>query len=313
MNTKDRDVPPIDPRMMELLTHPDPSNDLSTLHRAFFVQELIQEELKYPDDALLVQAFAAVDRGKFAPEDQQHLAYHNSIVPLKDGSTISQPSLVAGMMRELELDGSGRCFEVGTASGYGAALLGQCVEEVVTVEHDANLAAKATDKLNDLGYSNISVVTGDGLNETKNHGLFDKIIVTAAVRYVPPSLLDCLAEGGSLVVPVGPTPDSQILMVAKKVDAIPRIYPARVYKNRGVEFVPLISNASGGWKLEELERLNKAKLQFFDKSGQDINDLRKRVGRSHHIDPSRPEVLDFILKTFPFPPHVYDEALDPLS
>jgi protein-L-isoaspartate(D-aspartate) O-methyltransferase len=154
-------------------------------------------------------AFRAVDRGRFVPDDETDAAYHDAPIRLADDdggalvSTISQPSMVAYMLEELDVQPAQRVLEIGTASGYDAALLASLVGPagaVVSVEIDGALAAAAADRLRVL--ANVTVVAGDGHEGYDRFAPYDRIIVTAGAADVAPAWLEQLAPGGRLVVPL---------------------------------------------------------------------------------------------------------------
>jgi len=144
-----------------------------------------------------------VDRHKFVPEEIRHQAYSDRPLPIGEGQTISQPYIVALMTELLELKKGDTVLEVGTGSGYQAAILAELADYVYTIEIIESLAVSAERLLRELGYGNIDVKTGDGYIGWKEFAPFDAIIVTAAPPHVPHPLLDQLKEGGRLVIPVG--------------------------------------------------------------------------------------------------------------
>jgi protein-L-isoaspartate(D-aspartate) O-methyltransferase len=154
-------------------------------------------------DECVLSAMGEVPRELFVPEDERRRAYHDGALRIGEGQTISQPWIVASMAQLLELDGGERVLEVGTGSGYGAAVLSRCCREVVTIERHPSLARQAAELLADLGYHNVEVRTGDGTRGAPDRAPFDGICVTAtASREPPPALFDQLAPGAPLVCPV---------------------------------------------------------------------------------------------------------------
>jgi protein-L-isoaspartate(D-aspartate) O-methyltransferase len=139
----------------------------------------------------------------FVPLNQQLYAYQDSPLPIGLGQTISQPYIVAYMTAQLELEGDGVLLEIGTGSGYQAAILGSLAGEVHTIERHPRLAEVAGRVLQDLGYNNITIHEGDGTHGLPQHAPYQGVMVTAAAPEVPQPLLDQLAEGGRLVMPVG--------------------------------------------------------------------------------------------------------------
>lgn len=151
----------------------------------------------------VLQAMRAVPRHLFVPEEYRHLAYADGPLPIGEDQTISQPYIVALMTQLLELKGDETVLEIGTGSGYQAAVLGKLARQVYTIEIHDTLARKAARTLQQLGYSNVSVMTGDGSRGLLAHGPFDGILVAAAAPEVRGVLLEQLANGGRLVIPIG--------------------------------------------------------------------------------------------------------------
>jgi protein-L-isoaspartate(D-aspartate) O-methyltransferase len=181
----------------------------------------------------VLSALLAVERHRFVPADLQDEAYADHPLPIGAGQTISQPYVVA-VMTELARIGPGdRVLEVGTGSGYQAALLSVLAQEVWSIEILPELAARARALLAELGHSNVHVETGDGYRGWPAAAPFDAIVVTAAPPRVPPPLLEQLAPGGRLVIPVGED-DEQVLEVWERTrDGV------RVTREFPVRFVPM--------------------------------------------------------------------------
>ncbi len=181
-----------------------------------FRERMVREQLQARDirDARVLAAMLKVPRHEFVPESYRDSAYDDNALPLKMGQTISQPYIVAYMTQALELRGTERVLEIGTGSGYQAAVLAEIVPEVYTIEILPQLQEEAAAVLNRLGYSNIKFRAGDGYLGWPEHAPYDRIIVTAAPEEVPQPLIDQLKEGGRLVVPVGII--SQDLIVVEK-------------------------------------------------------------------------------------------------
>lgn len=155
-------------------------------------------------DERVLTAMAMVPRERFLPGELADVAYEPSPLPIAVGQTISAPLIVAVMTAALELTGVERVLEVGTGSGYAAAVLSRCVREVVTVEYHAELASRASRVLSGLGHRNVEVRCGDGARGAPDRAPFDAISVTAmAPEELPPALVGQLAAGGRLVGPVG--------------------------------------------------------------------------------------------------------------
>ena len=189
-------------------------------------------------EAIDLEVMAALDRVPrhgFVPPEIEELAYENRPLPIGHGQTISQPYIVALMTHLLGLSLHDRVLEIGTGSGYQAAVLAELVERVHTIEIVPPLARQVTERLPRLGYGNVEVRLGDGYHGWPEAGPFDAIIVTAAASHVPPPLVDQLAPEGVLVIPVGEHFSVQmLLLVRKRADgevSVRQILPVR--------FVPL--------------------------------------------------------------------------
>lgn len=167
-------------------------------------------------DAAVIEALRTVPRHEFVPQPYREFAYLNRPLPIGEDQTISQPYIVA-LMTDLAGVGPGsRVLEIGTGSGYQAAVLAEIAEHVYTIEIIDPLGRQARTTLARLGYDNVSVRIGDGYAGWPEHAPFDAVIVTAAPETVPVPLVDQLAVGGRLVVPVGPQFESQVLRVIEK-------------------------------------------------------------------------------------------------
>ena len=187
-------------------------------------------------DEKVLAALAAVPRELFVPEQLRRNAYADRALPIGSGQTISQPFMVATMLEALRLDG-GRVLEVGTGSGYQAALLAELADEVVTIERVPELAEEARRTLARVGYERVDVRVGDGTLGVPERAPFDGIIVAAAAPAVPEPLYDQLAPGGRLVVPVGTRRDQWLEIVERGPDG-----PIRV-RTVPCRFVPLLGAA----------------------------------------------------------------------
>jgi protein-L-isoaspartate(D-aspartate) O-methyltransferase len=180
-------------------------------------------------------AMAAVPREEFVLPAYRHMAYRNSPLPIAAGQTISQPLIVALMTELLEPQPTDVILEVGTGSGYQAAVLAELVDHVYSIEIIEELATSAAATLKRLDYDNVSVRAGDGYAGWPEHAPFDGIIVTAAAEHLPPPLLKQLKPGGKLVIPVGEHNGYQELLVVE-VDADGEVSRKSVLP---VRFVPL--------------------------------------------------------------------------
>lgn len=192
-------------------------------------------------DPAVIRAMAAVPREAFVPEEMVDLAYEDYPLPIGEEQTISQPYIVAYMTEALELSATDRVLEIGTGSGYAAAVLSRIAATVYTVERIQTLARAARERLERLGYANILVHVGDGTLGWADHAPYDAIVVTAGAPEVPKPLLEQLALQGRLVIPVGPTPTLQLLVRVRRVAE----HDFRREELCGVRFVPLIGAA--GW------------------------------------------------------------------
>ena len=157
-----------------------------------------------------------VPRHEFVPTQQRYAAYQDSPLPIGHGQTISQPFIVAYMTEILELGKGDRVLEVGTGSGYQAAILAEIVDEVVTMEIVRPLAESVATRLKRLGYDNITVLHGDGYYGWESKGPYDAIIVTAAATHVPPPLVEQLKPGASMIIPVANRAWTQNLLLVHK-------------------------------------------------------------------------------------------------
>lgn len=168
-------------------------------------ERMVRDQLESRDirDKSVLEAMRAVPRHRFVPEQHRHLAYADGPLPIGNGQTISQPYIVALMTQLLELKGNEIVLEIGTGSGYQAAILSHLAQEVHTIEMHDSLAQLAEAVLNSLGLNNVKVHIGDGSKGWPENSPYDGIIVTAAAPRVPKPLLDQMAEGGRLVIPVG--------------------------------------------------------------------------------------------------------------
>lgn len=180
-------------------------------------------------DERVLSAMLKVERHRFVPKAYESQAYSDRPLPIGEGQTISQPYIVALMTELLELKGEERVLEIGTGSGYQAAILAELAREVFTIEILEPLAFSAKKLLSELGYRNIEVKAGDGYLGWPEHAPFDAIIVTCAPDHIPKALFDQLKEGGRLVVPVG-THTQELKKIIKRpgkmeaIDVLPVIF-----------------------------------------------------------------------------------------
>lgn len=196
-----------------------------------------QLEARGINDPATLKAMRQVPRHRFVPEYMKKYAYVDSALPIGDDQTISQPYIVAFMTQELKLKPEHRVLEIGTGSGYQAAVLATMVDSVFTIEIIAALGIAADKRLQRLGYNNIFVRIGDGYHGWPKKAPFDAIIVTAAVKAIPQPLLDQLAEGGRMIIPVRSSANAQQLVLITKKDG-----KIRTKKRLKVRFVPFTRN-----------------------------------------------------------------------
>ena len=186
-------------------------------------------------DGRVMAAMKKVPRHEFLPADLRYCAYDNGPAPIGLGQTISQPYIVALMSDLLATKPADIILEIGTGSGYQAAILSQLVQQVYSVEIIEDLAIAAHKRLNKLGYNNVEVRNGDGYFGWPEHAPYDGVIVTAAAPHIPPSLIDQLLTGARLIIPVGfPYSYQELMVVEKKANG-----EIETKKVLGVSFVPL--------------------------------------------------------------------------
>lgn len=193
-------------------------------------------------DPAILQAFRDVPREAFVSSDYAHLAYDDHPLPIEAGQTISQPYIVALMIEAAEIAAGDKVLEVGAGSGYAAAVIGRIADEVVGIERQRELVEIASERIARLGYGNVTIVEGDGTRGCPAQAPFDAILAAASGSHVPQSLLDQLAPGGRVVMPVGhPGGVQTLLKVTKREDG--NIDQEDL---GAVRFVPLIGEE--GWE-----------------------------------------------------------------
>jgi protein-L-isoaspartate(D-aspartate) O-methyltransferase len=186
-------------------------------------------------DQAVLRAMDDVPREHFVTPEFIDSAYADQALPIACGQTISQPYVVAYMTERLEVEAEHRVLEIGTGSGYQAAILSRLAREVVSVERYRTLADTARERLETLGYSNVTVIGGDGFAGAPERAPFDRIIVTAAAEEVPGALVEQLGEGGKMVLPLGPRNGTQhIVKLSKTAGGLTR------ENLLAVRFVPLL-------------------------------------------------------------------------
>jgi protein-L-isoaspartate(D-aspartate) O-methyltransferase len=201
-----------------------------SLRKAMVDQQIV---LRGISDPRVINAMLKVPRHLFVPERYRYLAYADTPLPIGAEQTISQPYIVALMTEELALESADRVLEVGTGSGYQAAILAEIASEVYTIEIIEMLGKGAENVLDSLGYSNVKVMIGDGYEGWPEYAPFDKIIVTCAPEEIPQPLVDQLKEGGLMVIPVGSAGFQYLYRVRKYAG---HVEPEKVTP---VSFVPL--------------------------------------------------------------------------
>ncbi|MEJ6784190.1 protein-L-isoaspartate(D-aspartate) O-methyltransferase [Aminobacter sp. Piv2-1] len=186
-------------------------------------------------DLAVLEAMSEVPREEFVPENLRDYAYEDTALPIDEYQTISQPYIVALMASAGELSPGQKILEIGTGSGYAAAVMARIVSRVVTIERLASLADQARMRLARLGYGNVEVVTGDGVAGYEAEAPFDAVLSAAGSRRIPPAWKSQLAIGGRLVMPLGPLGDQILVKVTrlKDDDYVEKALAA-------VRFVPLI-------------------------------------------------------------------------
>lgn len=185
-------------------------------------------------DPRVLAAMRRVPRERFVPEENRALAYGDHPLPIGHAQTISQPFIVAYMTERLDPEPDEKILEIGTGSGYQAAILGELIEEVYSIEIIEPLAERAAETLDDLGYENVHTRAGDGYQGWPEEAPFDAIIVTAAPDEIPQALVDQLKEGGRMMIPVGPVGGLQKLYLLEKSEG--RVVKTEVMD---VRFVPM--------------------------------------------------------------------------
>jgi protein-L-isoaspartate(D-aspartate) O-methyltransferase len=178
--------------------------------------QMVEEQLRTRgiQNGAILRAMAKVSRHRFVPAAVAHLAYRDHPLPIGLDQTISQPFIVAYMTEAADISPQEKVLEIGTGSGYQAAVLGELVREVYTIEIIPELGERARQTLDELGYKNVHVKIGNGYEGWTEHAPYDAIIVTAAPDEVPQALIDQLAVNGQMVIPVGTT--NQEMMVIRK-------------------------------------------------------------------------------------------------
>ncbi|MFH1269675.1 MAG: protein-L-isoaspartate(D-aspartate) O-methyltransferase [Candidatus Omnitrophota bacterium] len=205
--------------------------DYAKLRKRMVEEQLMPRGIK---DERVLSAFYKIERHKFIPEDARTSAYADFPVSIGEGQTISQPYIVALMTECLALTGKERVLEIGTGSGYQTAILAELAAEVYSIERFEVLASKAQAIIDELGYKNIKIKSGDGTLGWKEESPFDRIIITAASPKIPMPLLEQLNDNGKLILPLGESLSQVLTLVEKKEGKLKSIDVC------GCVFVPLI-------------------------------------------------------------------------
>jgi protein-L-isoaspartate(D-aspartate) O-methyltransferase len=202
---------------------------------------MVNEQLRARDigNPRILEAMLKVPRHLFVPESERPQAYWDAPLPIGHGQTISQPYIVAFMTQELNIEPDDRVLEIGTGSGYQAAILSVLAKEVYSIEIVAPLAERARVTLLDNGYRNIQVLTGDGYLGWPEHAPYDRIMVTAAPAEVPPALVQQLKIGGLMAIPVG-TFDQELRILRRVATGV------QTLRTLPVRFVPMTGNRGAG-------------------------------------------------------------------
>jgi protein-L-isoaspartate(D-aspartate) O-methyltransferase len=232
------ETPPPSPSLT-VHTQSMPTEDAYTQPRQAMVREQI--ELRGVGQASVLDAMRRVERHRFVPEEYLDQAYDDHPLPIGYGQTISQPYIVALMSEALGVEAGDRVLEIGTGSGYQAAVLAEMGVEVYTVEIVPELASLAVQHLEELGYDNVQVLAADGYYGWEEHAPYDAIIVTAAPDHLPQPLANQLAEGGRLVIPIGPVGMVQTLWQFEKAGG-----ELEATNLGDVRFVPFTRDSSEG-------------------------------------------------------------------
>jgi protein-L-isoaspartate(D-aspartate) O-methyltransferase len=219
----------------------EPQNAIPATAEQQFLQlreRMVREQLQNRDvkDRAVLEAMRKVPRHRFVPANLVEAAYEDNPLPLILGQTISQPYIVAYMTQALQLRGTERVLEIGTGSGYQAAVLAELVPEVYTIEILPELAEQARTTLETLGYKNVRIRIGDGYMGWPENAPFDRIIVTAAPDHVPQPLIDQLKPGGKMIIPVGRM-EQDLVLIEKSEQGVSR------RSTIPVRFVPMTGRA----------------------------------------------------------------------
>lgn len=203
-------------------------------------RDMVRRQISARDitDNAVLEAMAKVPRHLFVSGRYRSQAYNDHPLPIDEGQTISQPYIVALMTQSLDLKKGDKVLEIGTGSGYQAAVLAHLTDEVYSIEIKEKLAEAASETLKKLNYDKVKQKSGDGYYGWEEKAPFDAIIVTCAANHVPPALLKQLRDGGRLIIPLGSTLHFQTLTLITKIKGIPKVKHIM-----GVRFVPMTGEA----------------------------------------------------------------------
>jgi protein-L-isoaspartate(D-aspartate) O-methyltransferase len=218
--------------------NPDATRDQFTSARRAMVEDQVRR--RGVASPRVLEAMLSVPRHEFVPAEFQADAYADKPLPIGEGQTISQPFMVGAMTQALELTGSERVLEIGTGSGYQAAVLSLLAREVISIESHTSLALAAQERLVRLGYANVHVHNGDGSLGFADAAPYDAILIAAAAPEIPPLLASQLCDGGRLVIPVG-SQENQELLQARKESGV--LHTRALFD---CKFVPLLGRY--GWR-----------------------------------------------------------------
>ncbi len=207
------------------------SDEYQDLRIRMVNEQIVAREIT---DKRVIQAMREVPRHLFVPPEEASHAYEDNPLPIGWGQTISQPFIVAFMTQAVDLERTSRVLEIGTGSGYQAAILARICDEVYSIEIVPDLSARAAAVLGRLGYSNIKLKTGDGYLGWQEFSPFDAIVVTCSPTHVPPSLIHQLAENGRMIIPVDENGHQELVLLKKRDGRLTRrsVLPVR--------FVPMV-------------------------------------------------------------------------
>jgi protein-L-isoaspartate(D-aspartate) O-methyltransferase len=208
-------------------------------------EEMVDSQLvsRGISNKLVLNAMRKVPRHKFMPKGMEASGYDDNALPIGDGQTISQPYMVAVMTEKLGLSGGEKVLEIGTGSGYQSAILAEIAKEVYSIEFVPSMAERSKKLLQELGYKNITVTSGDGTLGLPEEAPFDGIIVTAGAPSIPKPLTDQLSEGGRLVIPIGDRYSQTLTIITKRGGKL------EIESSIGCVFVPLVGKY--GWAREQ--------------------------------------------------------------